>query len=726
MTDSASDKDFVRTLSTTTKGIHNWERGALIALLLLTWALRWVALLEAPPGWRDDDLIEVYTFSHEILQSGPVLYFSGAEGHEPLYHTLRGPLIAVAGINIASVRWLAAVCGLFSVLLTWAVGRRLFTREVGALSGGLVAVSFWALMYSRVAIRHIAILPPILIAIYWSWRQLQDDMPPPLAPLGIGLGTGAALMTYYAGRLVPPLLLTALPLIVGERLFPLSPQRGVETLRQIIQRRSCDKLKMAGPSTTLRMTRPVRWKGYLLGVAGGLLLAAPMFWVIPQMSGSDARLDTVGVPLNALREGNFAPLLNTTWTTLGMFHATGDPEWLYNIAGRPLFSWFGAIIFYLGIITRLAHLNQANARFVLLWLVTGLAPAFISYPASSLSHTILAMPAVYILAAMPMKAIARRWRWTTVPLIGLTLATVALRDIPDYFITWPQASMVRFLYRGDYRDLAQYLDAHPQIEDAVVSSFLFGPWDRLALETDMKREDIRLRWVNPERALIIPKSQEDIAMLPFYFQEEQHPHPALKPRLASCPPIEAPDGLKAIALSCHNVPGAAPPHRLEQEEHLIQATFEGALQLHTITVSNPGTPLGLTPEITITTVWDVINPLPLPPKELIPNPPPPGVYNGPRLKVFVHLLKQEETLLTGDDGLWVDPYTLSIGDRFIQWHHLALTPAPPDNPNHEGQDVYYLALGLYDPATGQRWQREDGADTIMIPLAIEVIQNTSQ
>jgi 4-amino-4-deoxy-L-arabinose transferase-like glycosyltransferase len=684
----------------TTKSIHRWERGTLIALLLLAWTLRWVALLEVPPGWRDDDLIEVYTFSREILQSGPVLYFSGAEGHEPLYHTLRAPLIAIAGINIAAVRWLAAVCGLFSVLLTWAVGRRLFTREVGVLSAGLVAVSFWALMYSRVAIRHIAILPPLLVAIYWGWRQLQEDTPPPLAPLGIGLGTGAALMTYYAGRLVPPLLLAVLPLIGWKRLFPPSRSPHYE-----------------GGQTG-------QWKGYLLGVAGGLLLAVPMFWMIHQMSGSDARLSTVGVPLNALREGDLGPLLNTTWTTLGMFHATGDPEWLYNIARRPLFSWFGAAIFYLGIITQLAHLNRANTRLILLWLAAGLAPAFISYPASSLSHTILAMPAVYILMALPTKVLAQHRQWTTVPLILLTLATVAIRDIPDYFVTWPQASMVRFLYRGDYRDLAQYLDAHPQIEDAVVSSFLYGPWDRLALETDMEREDVRLRWVNPTHALVIPKPPDNAAMTPFYFQEEQHPHPALKPLLASSSPAESPDGLKAIVLS-HPIVGRnlmteALSHQSEtcrkQEEHVVQATFEAALQLHTITVSAPHTLPSLPPEITIATMWEVTGPLPLPPEKLLPNPPPPGVYNGPRLKVFTHLLTPEGNVLAGDDGLWVDPYTLRVGDYFIQWHHLAPAPDIIENLDHEEPGTYYLALGLYDPLTGQRWHLENGADRITITL----------
>ncbi|NBD36116.1 MAG: phospholipid carrier-dependent glycosyltransferase, partial [Chloroflexi bacterium] len=181
-----------------TKSLHRWERIGIVVVLLLAWGLRWVALMEAPPGWRDDDLIELYTFSQRVLESGPQLYFAGASGHEPLYHTLRAPLLAIAGLNQASARWMAATFGALSVLLTWAIGRRMFTRATGLLAGALVAVSFWALMYSRVAVRHIGALPWMLCALYWGWRLLQDERPPARqGTAGLALGTAGALLTYY-------------------------------------------------------------------------------------------------------------------------------------------------------------------------------------------------------------------------------------------------------------------------------------------------------------------------------------------------------------------------------------------------------------------------------------------------------------------------------------------------------------------------------------------------
>ncbi|MBN1874466.1 MAG: glycosyltransferase family 39 protein [Anaerolineae bacterium] len=647
--------------------LQNWERWSIIIILLAAWGLRWIALMDVPPGWRDDDLIELYTFSWEILNSGPKLYFTEASGQGPLYHTIRAPLLAVAGVNQASARWLSALCGTVSVLLTWAVGRRMFTREVGVLAGGLTAISFWALMYSRVAVRHIGALPWMLLGIYWGWRALQDSHLPRGAMPGIASGIAGAVMTYYAGRLVPVLLVVALPFVGA---------------------------------------RKERWRPYLLSIAIGLLLTVPMFIAAAQTSGSDARVSEVAVPLQEFRNGNPRPLLGNIWTTLGMFHAKGDPEWLYNIAERPVFGIVGAAIFYLGLLTRLAHLNQANARMMLLWLSAGISPALISFPASSYGHTILALPATYILLAMPMKAAARRWRWTTIPLIAITLLTVAARDLPDYFIAWPQHSMVRFLYRADYRALTNYLETHPDITDLSVGSFLFGPWDRVAVQTDLRHNAISklrnasVRWVNPERTLVGRDT-----LTPFYVQEENLRHPHIQEWLNTMPRIEAPAGLEGYLLTLPTPQDKE--YLIVDDAYLKDTCFNAALTLYTAAWSNPPLP-GQTSDLILW--WDITVTLPLPPEKLIAYPPPPGVYNGPRLKVFTHLISATGEIITSDDGLWVNPYSLQPGDRVVQWHHFDLTGISTANP-------YQVAIGLYDPLTGERWHLPNGEDAIHIPIS---------
>ncbi len=104
--------------------------------------------------------------------------------------------------------------------------------------------------------------------------------------------------------------------------------------------------------------------------------------------------------------------------------------------------------------------------------------------------------------------------------------------------------------------------------------------------------------------------------------------------------------------------------------------------------------------------WSVQEPLALPEIPVFSKPPPPGVYDGPRLQVFAQRWSNEGEFITGDDGLWVDPLTLRSGDVFRQQHFF------PAREELSG----YLLVGLYDPMTGQRILTEDGRDQIRIDL----------
>ena len=92
--------------------------------------------------------------------------------------------------------------------------------------------------------------------------------------------------------------------------------------------------------------------------------------------------------------------MDTTLGTLGMFTFAGDPEWLYNVEHRPVFDWITGLFFYLGVIICLVRLKRMESGFALVWLIVGIAPAFVSIPAASFSHTIAALPVVYMLAAV--------------------------------------------------------------------------------------------------------------------------------------------------------------------------------------------------------------------------------------------------------------------------------------------------------------------------------------
>ena len=430
------------------------------------------------------------------------------------------------------------------------------------------------------------------------------------------------------------------------------------------------------------------------------------------------------MPLRELQTGNPRPLLEYTWTTVQMFHATGDSEWLYNIPNRPVFNLIGGVLLWTGVALCVYRWRQPHYFFLLLWLGMGLLPAFVSTPPASLSHTILAQPVTYVLPALALTEVkaqslkpkAQTGRRMLVAsywlLVVLFLTTNTVRDLCDYFVTWPQRGMVRFLYRTDYRDAAGYLNVHPEITDIAISSDLMGPWNRLALEVDTQRDNVAVRLFNPERALVwVEPSAPSEGDAPSAVLLTSSPRPA--------PPID--DLLEAHA----DPPEAVQPHlKLYTLSPMPQspasdplARFANGLELVQArrmkdTPPSPGQ------EVTVLTTWLVAAPLDLPPMPIVANPPPPGVYSGPRLAVFVHLLTNDGIFLTGDDGLWVDPITLRPGDRFIQIHHLVLPPErEPDAP----AGPYTFALGLYDPLTGDRWPTlqadgQPGPDSILIPV----------
>jgi len=463
-----------------------------------------------------------------------------------------------------------------------------------------------------------------------------------------------------------------------------------------------------------------QWRGILLTLAVALLLAIPLVATVAQETGADARVAEVAVPLVEARSGNLVPLLDHVVRTLSMFHADGDDEFLYNIPHRPVFGPAGALIFWLGVLIALWHVAQpawravrsrnnrsqehvqraevqrsTAAAFLLLWWLAGITPAFLSVPAASLGHTIAAQPATYLLAALPIFLLARRpgWGRRLAPLLALALvATVAARDLPDYFREWPQRGNVRFLYNANAADVAGYLSRRPQpLEAFGIEGLLAGPWERLALQIEMENagvEEAHPRWFDPRRAILLRTSGEAAVIFTDYPRVERA-YAELYQRVSDEPPSAY--DLARVAAA---VPDPAESVCFRNGLCLLDGTYDAA-----------GGHLHLT--------WEVARPLDVPPVPLYSKPPPPGVYDGPRLAVFAHLLEGDD-LLTGDDGLWVNPETLRPGDVFRQQHHLA--PPPESAPARDTRFRRWPLRSDDGRAHPDRRQRRPRAPQLLRPL----------
>ena len=114
----------------------------MVGILFLAAAFRFLAVDSAPPGWRDDELIE-YDMDRRIADGWRPLFITEAEGHEPVYHYLHAGTILLFGDNIVGYKWLPLAFGLISIALTYALAKKMFGVKVAllaaALSGTLAA-----------------------------------------------------------------------------------------------------------------------------------------------------------------------------------------------------------------------------------------------------------------------------------------------------------------------------------------------------------------------------------------------------------------------------------------------------------------------------------------------------------------------------------------------------------------------------------------------------------
>ncbi|MCA9960560.1 MAG: hypothetical protein KC443_16075, partial [Anaerolineales bacterium] len=470
-----------------------------------------------------------------------------------------------------------------------------------------------------------------------------------------------------------------------------------------------------------------QWRQWGVMLLLALLLALPLLMTLGQQPEAEGRVAELAVPLVAARQGDFGPLWEHVITTLAMFHNNGDGEWLYNIPQRPIFGVIGALFFWLGVALAVYETMRSVVRavsgvwrqrsyppdvsiradalgstFLLLWWLAGISPAFISVPPASLGHTIMAQPAVYLLAALPVWKISthtwggeksRRQWLLPVLLAALLVGSIAWRDLPDYFVNWTQRGMVRFLYRADIHEVAAYLnetnalsgneaqavDDGSPLTDFGITGLLAGPWDKIALQIDLDEATaVSPRWYNPERALLLQPA------LSF------HGWPNVTEAYA--------DAYLPASVSRGEYQLSQVTRTLNQDESVC---FVNGLCWATA-VYDPDRGI-------LELGWWVKTPLVLPEMPLISNPPPPGVYSGPRLAVFGQLWDGQDNFLAGDDGLWVDPYTLQPGDQFVQQHRPQLAA---------GMVAETAVLGLYDPMTGERILTEDGREYVRLPLPI--------
>ncbi|GAB4460278.1 MAG: hypothetical protein Kow00120_28040 [Anaerolineae bacterium] len=678
---------------------------AALAVLMLAGAFRAVLITELPPGIIHDEVWNRLNVQ-QVLDGVIAPYYTQGGGREALYFFLQAGSVATLGENLVAMRLPSVVLGTALVALTVALGARLFNRAVGLLAALALASSFWAVLFSRLAVRNMSLPVVIALAAYTLYRALTDDAGrwgrrARFALAGACLGLAPYSFPGAWG----------LPLFVAPLILYLA---------------CCERERMRG-----------RWLGLAAAVVLAVLIVTPLVVYRQAHPEVAARAIQVDEPLRAALAGDFGPVLRNIPLVLSMFTVEGDHGLEYNLQWRPVFPEpLMSALFYLGVALAVWRAVRPGARaaasppaspspshgkgdrhpshapgsqgatkprfseqvrqqrlpylMVLLLSAAMLAPTILTSDARNPSRPIGLLAVLFFYVGLGACAVWRwlsaRWggagRWLAAGLLavafGLNIVLTA-RDLP----AWADNPVVRFLYQDDLYQIARYLDAEDAAAgDAPISIAGLTPdWvDPMSLRLLMARQDLAPSFFDGQGALLMPAGAPPAQV---FVPDMLTLHPAVAAMLS-----EAGAPVDAAGFTLWTVTRAVRPPAGYTVTPAGAANAYAALQAVAWDSMTPGGAANLL------SVWAMRGP------------------SVARLRVFVHLMDAAQTaVLAQDDALHVPSLQWRAGEVFYQTHTLNL---PADLP----PGVYALRVGLYDPLTGVRVPFEDGADAVTVAVRV--------
>ena len=605
--------------------------------------LRFYQLGQLPPGLYRDEAFNGLD-ALKVLDGQHALYFPDNNGREPLYIYLTAAAIVVFGRSALAVRFMAALVGSLTTLVTYKLAKTWFGQRVGLLSAWLWAITLWPVHLSRIGFRVI-LLPFCLGLTFWlatlAYRRRDGRL-----WLLTGLVYGLSFYTYLAVRFTPVLLL-----LLGGCFFLRQRRKGAKGVGESLQ-------------SLLSSLLP-----FLIGVS---LLLLPLG--ILTLQNSDLILGRTGQVSIFDEQVNNGRFLHTLWQhtgqALGMFFWRGDTILRHNPAGRPIFDFLMAVPFLVGVVWCVRQWRHWPAMTLLLWTAVMLGPTILAADTPHFLRSAGILPAMVIFPAIGLdwlwgklegrdwRLALGAWRYIFAPmLVGVWLLASLLLTILDYqqYSVDPETA---YLFEAAATDLAA--DVQQESDETVIfiDNRFWSGWHAISFLVDESRV-VRFQGQNG----LIGMVGRDTAVYAW-------PHASLNYLTQALPP-PALISSQTSSLARSDLEEQAYPlyqryHAQPAPDWPIMADFGNQLQLRQATVQ----PLSAT-EVQIDLYWSTATAVSQP------------------LIVFIHII--------GPDGLIVQDDAPPADGRWSWWqpgfiihdpHNLTLPQ--PLNPEHQ------ILIGLYD------------------------------
>jgi hypothetical protein len=548
----------------------------------------------------------------------------------------------------------------------WAA--RAFDRRVALLALGVTAVTFWPVASSREALRA-GMLPFFMaLAVRFLWqivfedrvtRRQGDRVTGFLRVALFALSIAMTLHIYLAARvawLIFPVFLGYLALFHR------------------------DAFKAA-------------WRPVLAGLVLAGLLVIPMFVYLQNNPAAQTRLSMLDGPLQGIREGNFAPVLNNAAEALLAFvwPGFGDQFLAYNIPGRPVFDGVTAVFFIIGLLISLWRWQQPNYTLLLLWFGIGIIPSLLTGATANTTRNLAALPAVMLLPAVGFTAVVEGLKIDRLKIQGkpasfnlqsliiiIWLFLAGFVTARDYFVRWGESPEVRGAYQHTLVEGLAFLEETPAERPLVISSVYPGPAHDPSISLVLSPEvSASARWVDARLGLVFPGGGDGRVLIP----ASTPIHPTLAQFVeeimaVSLRPDDLDPGFKLYELNSAH---------LDQFLGMESINFDNAVLLRAAQWQTDSAHPGEVVEML--TIWEVVDPQRVGPPVL--------PFFTTDVTLFSQVLDADGQVLAQHDSLEAPSWAWQAGDIIVQIHPMII-------PAESAPGQYRAIIGLYDKLSEER------------------------
>jgi hypothetical protein len=494
----------------------------LLLILLMAVFLRLYSITNAPPGLTHDEADHGIT-AWEIVNGMRGVYFTIGYGREPLYDYATAGLMTLIGPTYLAGRITAVYFSLIMIAGMAAWVRRAFDAPTALLTAAGLAVGFWPVMAGRQMLRSIALPALFVLALllwWWGVQRLETrDRRPETRRSALSTLHSPLSQFILAGILLGATFYTYIPSRILWVVFPALLAYAAWRQRPFLRR---------------------AWWGTGIMLLVAALVGWPLFHYLMTHPAVEVRIDELSVPLTAVTQGDFRPLLTNILASLRLFTLDGDSTWRYNIPARPFLQPIMGVLFYSGLLLAAVRVWRGSKRLArasvlaLLWLLAGLSPVLVTGPELSMTQAIGMQPVLYLFPALALVAAAKFLKGrgageqgsrgdfslphplTPVPLLVLVplllFAATAVSTIRAYFITWANAPEVRVQYETTMMTAMGYLNelgggetaGFESVETAVSTITPHAYHSPAVAQLTLHDDAVNLHWFDGRYSLLLP------------------------------------------------------------------------------------------------------------------------------------------------------------------------------------------------------------------------------